>query len=63
MARMPEIEELKRATELRSTLRALAEVLSRFSHNITETQTNLSSLSSELAKNRDQHPADSVLLG
>lgn len=54
MARMPEIEELKRATELRSTLRALAEVLSRFSHNITETQTNLSSLSSELAKNRDQ---------
>lgn len=54
MARMPEIEELKRAAELRSTLRALAEVLSRFSHNITETQTNLSSLSSELVKNRDQ---------
>lgn len=54
MARMPEIEELKRATELRSTLRALAEVLSRFSHNMTETQTNLSSLSSELGKNRDQ---------
>ncbi|XP_036128865.1 inhibitor of nuclear factor kappa-B kinase subunit epsilon [Molossus molossus] len=53
-AGMPEIQELKRAAELRSKLRASAEVLSRFSHNITEKQTSLSSLSSELAKNRDQ---------
>ncbi|XP_054419256.1 inhibitor of nuclear factor kappa-B kinase subunit epsilon [Pteronotus mesoamericanus] len=54
MAGMPEIRELKRASELRSRLRTLAEVLSRFSHNITEKQTSLSSLSSELVKNRDQ---------
>ncbi|XP_014684507.1 inhibitor of nuclear factor kappa-B kinase subunit epsilon isoform X2 [Equus asinus] len=53
-AGMPEIQELKRATELRSQLRTLAGVLSRCSHNITETQMSLSSLSSELAKNRDQ---------
>uniref|UniRef100_A0A3Q2HQ30 Inhibitor of nuclear factor kappa-B kinase subunit epsilon n=1 Tax=Equus caballus TaxID=9796 RepID=A0A3Q2HQ30_HORSE len=50
----PEIQELKRATELRSQLRTLAGVLSRCSHNITETQMSLSSLSSELVKNRDQ---------
>ncbi|XP_019608069.2 inhibitor of nuclear factor kappa-B kinase subunit epsilon isoform X2 [Rhinolophus sinicus] len=54
MARMPEIQELKRATELRSKLRAVAEVLSRFPHSITEIQTSLGRLSSELAKNRDQ---------
>uniref|UniRef100_A0A671ERZ8 Inhibitor of nuclear factor kappa-B kinase subunit epsilon n=1 Tax=Rhinolophus ferrumequinum TaxID=59479 RepID=A0A671ERZ8_RHIFE len=54
MARMPEIQELKRATELRSKLRAEAEVLSRFPHSITEIQASLGSLSSELAKNRDQ---------
>ncbi|XP_014638954.1 PREDICTED: inhibitor of nuclear factor kappa-B kinase subunit epsilon isoform X2 [Ceratotherium simum simum] len=54
VAGMPEIQELKRATELRSQLRTLAGVLSRCSHNITETQMSLSSLSSELVKNRDQ---------
>ncbi|XP_016070711.1 PREDICTED: inhibitor of nuclear factor kappa-B kinase subunit epsilon [Miniopterus natalensis] len=53
-AGMPEVPELKRAAELRSKLRTLAEVLSRFSHNISEKQGSLSSLSSELAKNRDQ---------
>ncbi|XP_027631875.1 inhibitor of nuclear factor kappa-B kinase subunit epsilon isoform X2 [Tupaia chinensis] len=51
---MPEIQELKQASELRSRLRTLAEVLHRCSQNVTETQRNLSSLSSELAKNRDQ---------
>ncbi|XP_066889263.1 inhibitor of nuclear factor kappa-B kinase subunit epsilon isoform X13 [Kogia breviceps] len=54
VAGVPEIQELRRAAELRSKLRTLAEVLSRCSHNITETKTTLSSLSSELMKNRDQ---------
>ncbi|KAM5295113.1 inhibitor of nuclear factor kappa-B kinase subunit epsilon isoform 2-T5 [Glossophaga mutica] len=53
-AGMPEVQELKRAAELRARLRTLAEVLSRFSHNISEKQMSLSSLSSELVKNRDQ---------
>ncbi|XP_065794353.1 inhibitor of nuclear factor kappa-B kinase subunit epsilon isoform X3 [Muntiacus reevesi] len=61
VAGVPELQELKRTTELRSRLRNLAEVLSRCSHNITETQKTLSDLRSELVKNRDQHPADSVL--
>uniref|UniRef100_A0A8C6RII3 Inhibitor of nuclear factor kappa-B kinase subunit epsilon n=1 Tax=Nannospalax galili TaxID=1026970 RepID=A0A8C6RII3_NANGA len=51
---MPEFQELKGATELRSKLRALAEVLSRCSGNIIETQMSLRCLSSELSKNRDQ---------
>lgn len=51
---MPEIQELKVAAELRSRLRTLAEVLSRCSQNITETQESLSSLSQELVKSRDQ---------
>ncbi|XP_043340699.1 inhibitor of nuclear factor kappa-B kinase subunit epsilon isoform X5 [Cervus canadensis] len=54
MAGVPELQELKRTTELRSRLRNLAEVLSRCSHNITETQKTLSDLRSELVKNRDQ---------
>ncbi|XP_008571296.1 PREDICTED: inhibitor of nuclear factor kappa-B kinase subunit epsilon isoform X2 [Galeopterus variegatus] len=54
VAGMPEIRELQRAVELRSRLRTLAEVLSRCSQNITETQMSLSNLSSELVKNRDQ---------
>uniref|UniRef100_A0A7N5K9F4 Inhibitor of nuclear factor kappa B kinase subunit epsilon n=1 Tax=Ailuropoda melanoleuca TaxID=9646 RepID=A0A7N5K9F4_AILME len=54
----PEIEEVKRVTELKSRLRALAEALSRCSHRITETQLRLSNLSSELLKNRDQVHAD-----
>ncbi|XP_045643446.1 inhibitor of nuclear factor kappa-B kinase subunit epsilon isoform X2 [Ursus americanus] len=54
----PEIEEVKRVTELKSRLRALAEALSRCSHRITETQSRLSNLSSELLKNRDQVHAD-----
>ncbi|XP_057584836.1 inhibitor of nuclear factor kappa-B kinase subunit epsilon isoform X2 [Hippopotamus amphibius kiboko] len=54
VAGVPEIQELKRAAELRSKLRNLVEVLSRCSHNITETQKTLSNLSSELVKNRDQ---------
>ncbi|XP_037011253.2 inhibitor of nuclear factor kappa-B kinase subunit epsilon [Artibeus jamaicensis] len=53
-AGVPEVQELKRAAELRARLRTLAEVLSKFSRNITEKQMSLSSLSSELAKNRDQ---------
>ncbi|XP_077934439.1 inhibitor of nuclear factor kappa-B kinase subunit epsilon isoform X6 [Halichoerus grypus] len=58
VAGMPEMEELKRVTELRSKLRALAEALSRCSYSITETQMSLSNLSSELVKNRDQVHAD-----
>ncbi|XP_037680799.1 inhibitor of nuclear factor kappa-B kinase subunit epsilon isoform X4 [Choloepus didactylus] len=54
VAGRPEIKELKEASELRSRLRTLAEVLSRCSQNITETQKSLSGLSSELLKNRDQ---------
>ncbi|KAF4018251.1 hypothetical protein G4228_010017 [Cervus hanglu yarkandensis] len=54
VAGVPELQELKRTTELRSRLRNLAEVLSRCSHNITETQKTLSDLRSELVKNRDQ---------
>ncbi|XP_010611401.1 inhibitor of nuclear factor kappa-B kinase subunit epsilon isoform X2 [Fukomys damarensis] len=50
----PEVQELKRATELRSRLQNLAAVLTRCSQNIAETQVSLSHLSSELAKNRDQ---------
>ncbi|XP_077742902.1 inhibitor of nuclear factor kappa-B kinase subunit epsilon isoform X5 [Canis aureus] len=62
VAGMPEMQELKRVTELRSRLRALVEALSRCSHNITETQVSLSNLSSELVKNRDQSlsPAHSI---
>ncbi|XP_030668959.1 inhibitor of nuclear factor kappa-B kinase subunit epsilon [Nomascus leucogenys] len=54
VAGTPEIQELKVAAALRSRLRSLAEVLSRCSQNITETQESLSSLSRELVKNRDQ---------
>ncbi|XP_031512222.1 inhibitor of nuclear factor kappa-B kinase subunit epsilon isoform X4 [Papio anubis] len=54
VAGMPEIQELKVAAELRSRLRTLAEVLSRCSQNIMETQESLSSLSQELVKSRDQ---------
>lgn len=96
MAGMPEVQELKRAAELRSQLRTvseagpgasgaeqgaevqpgsprspelrpfclqLAEVLSLFSHNVTEKQTSLSSLSSELAKSRDQVHEDRRSVG
>lgn len=41
----------------------LAEVLSRCSHNITETKMTLSNLSSELMKNRDQVHADRRSVG
>ncbi|XP_047560907.1 inhibitor of nuclear factor kappa-B kinase subunit epsilon isoform X9 [Lutra lutra] len=54
VAGMTEMQELKKVTELRSRLRALAEALSRCSHSITESQTSLSNLRSELLKNRDQ---------
>ncbi|KAB1258942.1 Inhibitor of nuclear factor kappa-B kinase subunit epsilon [Camelus dromedarius] len=54
VAGVPELQELMRVAELRAKLRTLAEVLSKCSHNITETQMTLSSLSSELGKNRDQ---------
>ncbi|XP_055090048.1 inhibitor of nuclear factor kappa-B kinase subunit epsilon isoform X2 [Symphalangus syndactylus] len=54
VAGTPEIQELKVAAALRSRLRTLAEVLSRCSQNIMETQESLSSLSRELVKNRDQ---------
>ncbi|XP_063469709.1 inhibitor of nuclear factor kappa-B kinase subunit epsilon isoform X1 [Symphalangus syndactylus] len=57
VAGTPEIQELKVAAALRSRLRTLAEVLSRCSQNIMETQESLSSLSRELVKNRDQTPA------
>uniref|UniRef100_A0A452TAW6 Inhibitor of nuclear factor kappa B kinase subunit epsilon n=1 Tax=Ursus maritimus TaxID=29073 RepID=A0A452TAW6_URSMA len=53
-----EIEEVKKVTELKSRLRAVSEALSRCSHRITETQSCLSNLSSELLKNRDQVHAD-----
>uniref|UniRef100_A0A8C5KGT7 Inhibitor of nuclear factor kappa-B kinase subunit epsilon n=1 Tax=Jaculus jaculus TaxID=51337 RepID=A0A8C5KGT7_JACJA len=52
-AEKSELQELKRAAELRSRLRTFAEVLSRCSHTITETQLSLSRLSSELARSRD----------
>ncbi|XP_043425251.1 inhibitor of nuclear factor kappa-B kinase subunit epsilon isoform X7 [Prionailurus bengalensis] len=58
VAGMPEMQELKRVTELRSKLQALAEALSRYAHDITETQMSLNNLSSELMKNRDQVHAD-----
>ncbi|XP_005375447.1 PREDICTED: inhibitor of nuclear factor kappa-B kinase subunit epsilon isoform X2 [Chinchilla lanigera] len=51
---VPEMWELKRATELRSKLQTLATVLSRCSQDVAETQVSLGHLSSELAKNRDQ---------
>nr|XP_020139972.1 inhibitor of nuclear factor kappa-B kinase subunit epsilon isoform X4 [Microcebus murinus] len=54
VAGVPEVQELQEVAELRSRLRTLAEVLSKCSQNITETQAGLSSLSSELAKSRDQ---------
>uniref|UniRef100_A0A8C3W8V5 Inhibitor of nuclear factor kappa-B kinase subunit epsilon n=1 Tax=Catagonus wagneri TaxID=51154 RepID=A0A8C3W8V5_9CETA len=54
VAAVHEIQELQRAAEMRSQLRTLAEVLSRCSDNITETQMTLSNLSSELMKNWDQ---------
>ncbi|XP_054546368.1 inhibitor of nuclear factor kappa-B kinase subunit epsilon isoform X2 [Talpa occidentalis] len=54
VAGMPETQELKKTTELRSKLRTLAGVLSRCSCNITETQMRLSNLSAELAGSRDQ---------
>ncbi|XP_049714086.1 inhibitor of nuclear factor kappa-B kinase subunit epsilon isoform X2 [Elephas maximus indicus] len=59
----PEIQELSGPAELRSKLRTLAEVLSRCSQSVTETHMSLRNLSSELVKNRDQHPEDSVLFG
>ncbi|XP_017380739.1 inhibitor of nuclear factor kappa-B kinase subunit epsilon [Cebus imitator] len=54
VAGTPEIQELKAAAELRSRLRTLAEVLSRCSQNIMETQESLSSLRRELVKSWDQ---------
>ncbi|XP_020139971.2 inhibitor of nuclear factor kappa-B kinase subunit epsilon isoform X2 [Microcebus murinus] len=54
VAGVPEVQELQEVAELRSRLRTLAEVLSKCSQNITETQAGLSSLSLELAKSRDQ---------
>lgn len=41
----------------------LAEALSRYAHDITETQMSLSNLSSELMKNRDQVHADRRSVG
>ncbi|KAM5237804.1 inhibitor of nuclear factor kappa-B kinase subunit epsilon [Ctenodactylus gundi] len=49
-----ETRGLKSAADLRAKLQTLANVLSRCSQDITKTQMNLSRLSSELAKNRDQ---------
>lgn len=57
-AETPTPQELQGATELRSRLRTLAEVLSRCSQNITETQASLSRLGAELAKRRAQVHAD-----
>ncbi|KAK2505423.1 hypothetical protein MC885_005603 [Smutsia gigantea] len=63
MAEMHETQELRRATELRTQLRALAEVLSRCSHNITEARMSMAHLSLELAKNRDQVHEDRRSVG
>lgn len=52
-----------RSPELRPLCLQLAEVLSLFSHNVTEKQTSLSSLSSELAKSRDQVHEDRRSVG
>ncbi|KAM9000608.1 inhibitor of nuclear factor kappa-B kinase subunit epsilon isoform X2 [Sarcophilus harrisii] len=49
-----EIPELKEAADLKSKLQTINEILSRCSQNIVETQTSLTSLSSELVKNWDQ---------
>ncbi|XP_047377224.1 inhibitor of nuclear factor kappa-B kinase subunit epsilon isoform X1 [Sciurus carolinensis] len=54
MAETPKIQELKGAADLRSRLRTLAEILSRCSQSITETQISLRNLNSALVKNRDQ---------
>lgn len=53
-AGMLDIQELKEATELRSRLQTFSEVLSKCSHNVTETQRSLSCLVGELLKSRDQ---------
>ncbi|XP_077878837.1 inhibitor of nuclear factor kappa-B kinase subunit epsilon isoform X1 [Ictidomys tridecemlineatus] len=53
-AETPEVQELKEVADLRSRLQTLAEVLSRCSQNITETQKSLRDLNSALVKNRDQ---------
>lgn len=51
---MPDVQERKEATELRTRLQTLSEILSKCSHNVTETQRSLSCLGEELLKNRDQ---------
>ncbi|XP_075843974.1 inhibitor of nuclear factor kappa-B kinase subunit epsilon isoform X3 [Microtus pennsylvanicus] len=56
---MSEFQELKEATELWSRLQTFSEVLSRCSHNVTETQVSLSSLGKEILKNRNQIHDDS----
>ncbi|CAO2636800.1 Inhibitor of nuclear factor kappa-B kinase subunit epsilon [Lemmus lemmus] len=53
-AGMSELQELKEATELWSRLQTYSEVLSRCSHNVTETQVSLNSLGKEILKNRNQ---------
>ncbi|XP_052056166.1 inhibitor of nuclear factor kappa-B kinase subunit epsilon isoform X3 [Apodemus sylvaticus] len=53
-----DVQELKEATELRSRLQTFSEVLSKCSHNVTETQRSLGCLSEELLKNWDQIHAD-----
>nr|XP_048286633.1 inhibitor of nuclear factor kappa-B kinase subunit epsilon isoform X5 [Myodes glareolus]XP_048286634.1 inhibitor of nuclear factor kappa-B kinase subunit epsilon isoform X5 [Myodes glareolus]XP_048286635.1 inhibitor of nuclear factor kappa-B kinase subunit epsilon isoform X5 [Myodes glareolus]XP_048286636.1 inhibitor of nuclear factor kappa-B kinase subunit epsilon isoform X5 [Myodes glareolus]XP_048286637.1 inhibitor of nuclear factor kappa-B kinase subunit epsilon isoform X5 [Myodes glareo len=58
-AGMSEFQELKEATELWSRLQSFSEVLSRCSHNVTETQVSLSSLGKEILKNRNQIHDDS----
>ncbi|XP_027273481.1 inhibitor of nuclear factor kappa-B kinase subunit epsilon isoform X4 [Cricetulus griseus] len=70
-AEMPDFQELKEATELRSRLQTdpktgisllapqFSEVLSRCSHSVTETQVSLSCLGGELLKNRNQLHDDS----
>lgn len=58
VAGAPELQEVKKATELRSRLRTLVEVLSRCSHSVRETQLRMSSLSTELLESRAQVHAD-----
>ncbi|XP_055975020.1 inhibitor of nuclear factor kappa-B kinase subunit epsilon isoform X1 [Sorex fumeus] len=57
-AGVPELPEVKKAAELRSRLQTLAEVLSRCSHSVRETQRSLSALSAQLVESRDQVHAD-----
>lgn len=63
VAGVPELPEVRKTAQLRARLQTLAGVLSGCSQSVREAQLSLSALSAELARSRDQCPADSVLRG